>query len=88
MGEDPPLCCNCKGALCNPNILREVTDTAGRVDRVKGPVLLGCFFFALPSTLGLDISGWLNIDFEVLVCLKNTAVKNISVLLACTRCYM
>jgi hypothetical protein len=45
MGEDPPLCCNCKGALCNPNILREVTDTAGRVDRVKGPVLLGCFFF-------------------------------------------
>jgi hypothetical protein len=44
MGEDPPLCYNCKGALCNPNILREVTDTAGRVDRVKGPVLLGCFF--------------------------------------------
>jgi hypothetical protein len=43
VGEDPPLCHNCKEALCKPQVLGEVTDIAGTVDRVKASALLGCY---------------------------------------------
>ena len=35
VGEDPPLCRNCKEALCKPQVLGEVTDIALTVERVK-----------------------------------------------------
>jgi hypothetical protein len=43
VGEDPPLCRNCKEALCKPQVLGEVTDIAGMVERVKASAFLGCY---------------------------------------------
>jgi hypothetical protein len=43
VSEDPPLCRNCKKALCKPQVLGEVTEIAGMVERVKASAFLGCY---------------------------------------------